>query len=163
MGVEGMDVESIEFAVAVWREDGQWLVSSLPAKGALSVELLTSALRRLPGEGGVFGIVGIVDECFVALRSAGESVRAVVSDGAAILDWALAAEVADLIGLEFEDEDLEEFEPVGDLAIFADFGLGADELRLLCADEDLYPDEQVTAIAKRLGFDSELASVLRSD
>ena len=139
------------------------MVSSIPARGALTVDLLTSTLRQLPGEGGVFGIVGIVDECFVALHSAGESVRAVISDGAATLDWALAAEVAELLGLEYEDDQLEEFEPVGDLTLFSDFGLGADELRLLCVDEDLYPDEQVKAIAKRLGFESELASVLRSD
>jgi putative tRNA adenosine deaminase-associated protein len=86
-----------------------------------------------------------------------------ISDGAAILDWALAEEAADVIGLDIDDDDLEDFEPVGDMSIFADFGLDADELGLLCRDEDLYPDQQIKAIAKRLGFSEQLKSVLRAN
>ena len=79
------------------------------------------------------------------------------------MDWSLAEEAADVIGLDIDDDDLEDFEPVGDMIIFADFGLGADELGLLCRDEDLYPDQQIKAIAKRLGFSEQLKSVLRAN
>jgi putative tRNA adenosine deaminase-associated protein len=124
---------------------------------------LISTLRQLPGEGGVFGLIGVVDEYFIVVRQAAGSSRAMISDGAAILDWALAEEAADVIGLDIDDDDLEDFEPVGDMSIFADFGLGADELGLLCRDEDLYPDQQIKAIAKRLGFSEQLKSVLRAN
>jgi putative tRNA adenosine deaminase-associated protein len=124
---------------------------------------LISTLRQLPGEGGVFGLIGVVDEYFIVVRQAAGSSRAMISDGAAILDWALAEEAADVIGLDIDDDDLEDFEPVGDMSIFADFGLDADELGLLCRDEDLYPDQQIKAIAKRLGFSEQLKSVLRAN
>ena len=32
---------------------------------------------------------------------------------------------------------------------------------MICEDEEMYPDEQVRAIAKRLGFARELAEALR--
>ena len=139
------------------------MASSLPARVATSMDDLISTLRQLPGEGGVFGLIGVVDEYFIVVRQAAGSSRAMISDGAAILDWALAEEAADVIGLDIDDDDLEDFEPVGDMSIFADFGLGADELGLLCRDEDLYPDQQIKAIAKRLGFSEQLKSVLRAN
>lgn len=158
-----MDANAIDFAVAVWHEEGQWMASALPARVATSMDDLISTLRQLPGEGGVFGLVGVVDEYFIVVRQAAGSSRAMISDGAAILDWALAEEAADVIGLDIDDDDLEDFEPVGDMSIFADFGLDADELGLLCRDEELYPDQQIKAIAKRLGFSQELKSVLRAN
>ena len=79
-----------------------------------------------------------------------------------VLDWSLAVEVADLIGLDWDEDDVEEFEPVGDLQVCADFGLDTDELLMICQDEDLLPDEQVRAVAKRMGFGAELSAVLRS-
>ena len=139
------------------------MASSLPARVATSMDDLISTLRQLPGEGGVFGLIGVVDEYFIVVRQAAGSSRAMISDGAAILDWSLAEEAADVIGLDIDDDDLEDFEPVGDMSIFADFGLGADELGLLCRDEDLYPDQQIKAIAKRLGFSEQLKSVLRAN
>jgi hypothetical protein len=33
---------------------------------------------------------------------------------------------------------------------------------MICQDEELYPDEQVRAIAKRLGFAMELSAALRT-
>lgn len=163
MGTQQMDADSIDFAVAVWREEGQWLASALPARVATSMDELTKALRQLPGEGGVFGFVGVVDEYFIVVREVAGSARAMISDGAAILDWVLAEEAADVIGLDIDDDDLEDFEPVGDMSIFADFGLDEDELGLLCRDEDLYPDQQIKAIAKRIGFSQQLKSVLRAN
>ncbi len=158
-----MDANAIDFAVAVWHEEGQWMASSLPPRVATSMDDLISTLRQLPGEGGVFGLIGVVDEYFIVVRQAAGSSRAMISDGAAILDWALAEEAADVIGLDIDDDDLEDFEPVGDMSIFTDFGLGAEELGLLCRDEDLYPDQQIKAIAKRLGFSEQLKSVLRAN
>ena len=33
---------------------------------------------------------------------------------------------------------------------------------MICQDEEMYPDEQVRAIAKRLGFARELTAALRT-
>ena len=80
--------------------------------------------------------------------------------GTAILDWELAAEVADVIGLDIDEDELEDFEPIGDLSLFADFGFDSTELALLCGDVDLYPDEQVRTIAKRMGFLPQLSAAI---
>ena len=79
-----------------------------------------------------------------------------------MLDWSLAEEAADLIGLEWEEDDLEEFIPIGDLSILTDLGLDADELSLLVDESDLYPDDQVKAIAKRLGLGEQFDKALRA-
>jgi len=55
-----------------------------------------------------------------------------------------------MIGLS--EDDLEEFEPAGDVRLLEEFGVSAEEIELLCANEDLYPDEQLAAIAERLGI-----------
>ena len=162
MATGDVDAASIDFAVACWREEGLWSVTALPARSTASADALVSALRQFPGEGGVFGIVGVSDEFFIAIRQLGDRTKALISDGSAILDWDLAEEVADLVGLQVDEDDLEEFEPIGDLSLFSDFGLDSTEMSLLCADEDLYPDEQVRTIAKRVGFLAQLSAVVRA-
>ncbi len=62
-----------------------------------------------------------------------------ISDAIALLDWPIAAEAADLIGLEWDEADLEEFEAAGDVSLCVDFGLDAAELIMICQDEDLVP------------------------
>ncbi|CAB4863741.1 unannotated protein [freshwater metagenome] len=160
MGTQLVEAESIDFAVAVWREEGIWMAAALPVRGAITAEALTSALRQFPGEGGVYGLVAVSDEFFAAVHQIGDRTRAFISDSTAILDWSLADELAEMIGLQVEEDELEDFEAIGDLSIFADFGLDATEVSMLCADDEMYPDEQVKVIAKRVGFAAQLASVL---
>lgn len=154
--------EDVDFALAAYREEGRWIVARLPARAATTAEHLAAALRQLPGEGGVFGFVCIAEEFFVVLRTVPGDVRGLISDGACMLDWSLAADVADLIDLDWDEDDVEEFEPAGDLQLCTDFGLDADELLMICQDDELLPDEQVRAIAKRMGFGAELSAVLRA-
>lgn len=155
-----MDPNAVDFAVAAFREEGRWTVTALPARMAASAESLIAALRQLPGEGGTFGFVGAADDYFVAVRVSAGQVRGVISDALAILDSPLAEELADVLQVEVDDEELEDYVAIGDLGIFADFGLDADELELVCEDEELYPDEQVRSIANRLGFGAELRLAL---
>lgn len=49
----------------------------------------------------------------------------------------------------------------GDARILADLGLPADELEVLAVQTDLYPDEQLAAIAGRCGFAHHFAEVLK--
>lgn len=162
MSADEVTDEDVDFAMAAYREEGRWIVATLPARTATTAEHLVAALRQLPGEGGVFGFACIAEEFFVALRTVPGGVRGLVSDSVCMLDWSLAAEVADLIDLEWDEDEVEEFDPAGDLHLCSDFGLDADEMLMICQDDELLPDEQVRAIAKRMGFGSELSAVLRS-
>lgn len=156
-----MTADVVDFAVAAYREEGRWTVVPLPPHAVTTAQGFVASLRQLPGEGGVFGIVGVADEFFILAHTVRDGVRLMISDAAALLDWSLAQEAADLIGLEWDEDDIEEFEAAGDVSLCTDFGLDGAELVMICQDEELYPDEQVRAIAKRLGFAKELAAALR--
>lgn len=156
-----MTADVIDFAVAAYREEGRWTVVPLPPHAVTSAEGFVASLRQLPGEGGVFGVVAVADEFFLLAHTVRDGVRLMISDAAALLDWTLAQEAADIIGLEWDEEEVEEFEAAGDVSLCAEFGLDGPELMMICQDEELYPDEQVRAIAKRLGFAPELAAALR--
>lgn len=162
MSTEEVSAENIDFAIAAYREEGQWTVVALPAKAVVTAEGFVSSLGQLPGEGGVFGVVCISDDFFILAHTVRDGVRLMISDAIALLDWSIAREAAELIGLEWEEADVEEFEAAGDVSLCADFGLDEAELVMICQDEELYPDEQVRQIAKRLGFSKELATALRS-
>ena len=51
-------------------------------------------------------------------------------------------------------------QPAGDLSVFADLGVPAMEVAMLCEDADLYPDEMLDSIASRLGFGEEFRQTL---
>ena len=160
---EEVTADDIDFAIAAYREEGRWVVMSLPDRTVVTAAGFVATLRQLPGEGGVFGFVSVGDEFFIFAHTVRGGVRLMVSDAVALLDWPIAAEAVELIGLEWDEADIEEYEAAGDLALCEDFGLDAQELAVICQDGDLpYPDEQVRAIAKRLGFGAELAAVLRT-
>lgn len=161
MTAETVEADHVDFAVAAYREDGRWVVVNLPPASVVSADGFVHALRQLPGEGGVFGAVCISDEFFVLAHTVREGVRMMISDAMALLDWSLAQETADLIGLDWDEADIEEFEAAGDVTLCADYGLDGPELVMICQDSELYPDEQVRAIAKRLGFAPELSVALR--
>jgi putative tRNA adenosine deaminase-associated protein len=163
MDVDEVTPEDIDFAVAAYREEGRWTVIPLPPSAVVTADGFVASLRQLPGEGGVFGFLSVSDDFFILAHTVRDGVRLMISDAIALLDWAIAIEAAELIGLEWDEADIEEFEAAGDVSLCEDFGLDATELMMICQDEDLqYPDEQVRAIAKRLGFGAELAAVLRA-
>ena len=66
-------------------------------------------------------------------------------------EWELAASAIDALGLPTpEDED--EQVPAGDLDLLGDLGMGAMDMGVLLDDFDLYPDEMLSDVARRLGF-----------
>ena len=161
MSAEEVTADVVDFAIAAYREEGRWTVVSLPPAAVVTAEGFVASLRQLPGEGGVFGVVSIADEFFILAHTVRDGVRLMISDAVALLDWSLAQEAAELIGLEWDEADIEEYEAAGDVSLCVDFGLDGAELIMICQDEELYPDEQVRAFAKRLGFAKELAATLR--
>ena len=76
-----------------------------------------------------------------------------LSDLTAALDWPLARQVMAHLDLAIpEDEDLDQVLPAGDLSIFADLGIDEMDLGMIAGDLDLFPDEALAIIARKLGF-----------
>jgi putative tRNA adenosine deaminase-associated protein len=150
-----------DFAVAAYREEGQWVVATLPPSAAEELDLLVRALRQQPGEGGSIGLVSVAEDFFVAVRVYGDDERILLSDVTAAQDWPLAREVLDRLDLPMPDDDeMDQVQPAGDLSAFADLGLPPMEVAMLCEDDDLYPDEALGSIASRLGFGEEFEQAL---
>jgi len=148
-----MAVDDIDYVVAAWREEGLWSAAPLPPHAADSLDNLVHALRQLPGEGGVLGLVSLAEDITIIVRTQGPDVRVCMSDATAAEDFDLAAEIVDLVGGPLADE-VDEDEPAvaGDVTLLRDLGLDARELQMLCEDEDLFPDDILSAVAARLNF-----------
>jgi len=105
--------------------------------------------------------VAVGDDFFVALRAIGGQVAVFLSDLTAALDWPLARQVLGHLEIELpDDEDLDQVLPVGDLSIFADLGIDEMDLGMLAGDLDLFPDEALAIIARKLGFGHALDRAL---
>lgn len=150
------------FGVAVVREDGKWRCTAMRKAALNSLAAAETELRELRSAGAVFGLLDIDDEFLVILRPAPAGTRLLLSDATAALDYDIAAEVLDNLDSDIDDEDLEDADPFeeGDLGLLADIGLPAGVLGVIIDDDDTDIDEQITAIAERMGFEGELSAVL---
>lgn len=150
------------FAVAAVREDGLWRCSRLDEDALVDLDAAITQLRELRSTGAVLGLLDVDDEFFVIVRPIPGGVSLMVSDAVAALDYDIAADALDLLRVELppDDDVLDDPWPEGDLGILADLGLPADELEVLAGELELYPDEQITTIARRCGFADALAEVL---
>jgi putative tRNA adenosine deaminase-associated protein len=155
-----MAAESGGFALIVLRVDGEWQLSPLPEALMDDLDGLTDALGQQSPYQVPIALVDVEDEFFVALRLDREGQpRALLSDVTAAADYDLAADVLDLLD-EDAPEDLEDVWPAGELDIFADLGLPELELGAILEDLDLYADEMLLAIARRLGFGDQLSATV---
>ena len=151
--------ETQDFAIEAWHEDGRWSVASLPDPDDLTH--IVDRLKKQQTNGGAVALIAIDDEFFLAIRVLGTHVKFFISDITCAIDYEVAAEFLELADLDQPGEDDEPL-PAGDLDIFADLGLHSMELSTICDDADLFPDEQIEAIANRLGFSDQLTELLES-
>lgn len=148
------DVTSSDFCVAVYREDDAWEAVVLPVAVTENLDAIIAALRRQPGISGAIGLVAVGDDFFVICRVTSSQVAVFLSDLTASVDWPLAAQVLDFLDIAVPyDEDLDQVLPAGDLSILADLGVDEMELCALSGDLDLFPDEVLVSLARRVGFD----------
>ena len=155
------DVGSSDFAVVVYREDDAWEAEVLPVALTESLDGLIHALRQQPSIGATIGLTSVGDDFFVALRVLGSQISVFLSDLTASVDWLLAREVLDYLDIPVpDDEDLDQVFPAGDLSIFADLGIDEMELGAISGDLDLFPDEMLASVARRLGFGHALERAL---
>ncbi len=143
--------DAVDFALAAYREDGVWTVQELAHDHIDDVETVSHALRRFPGDGGAVGMIAIDEDFFVIVRVAGAATRVLLSDITAAGEWELASSAVDFLGLP-EPEDEDDQVPAGDLDLLGDLGMHAMDMGVLLDDADLYPDEMLSDIARRLGF-----------
>ena len=143
--------DGIDFALAAYREEGVWQVQELAHDVLGDIGTLSHALRRFPGDGGAVGMIAIDEDFFVVVRVAGANVRVLLSDFTAADEWELASSVVDFLNLPMPEDD-DEQAPAGDLELLGDLGMHAMDLAVLLDDVELYPDEMLSDIARRLGF-----------
>jgi putative tRNA adenosine deaminase-associated protein len=144
-------LDGVDFALAAYREEGLWQVQDLAHDVLVDVDTLTHALRRFPGDGGALGMVAIDEDFFLVVRVAGASTRVLLSDITAADEWEIAASAVDHLGLPTPEEDDAQV-PAGDLDLLGDLGMPAMDMGVLLDDFDLYPDEMLSDVARRLGF-----------
>ncbi len=144
--------EAEAYAVLVTREQGLWQVEVLPDAVTGDLDALVAAVRQQPGDAGAFALVDVADEFFVVVRVQQGTVRLLLSDVTAALDWDLAAQVLDDLDVDPPGEDEQDVEPAGDLGIFEDLGLDAREMEAFLSDLDAYADEMLSSLARQLGF-----------
>jgi putative tRNA adenosine deaminase-associated protein len=144
----------VDFALAAYREEGEWQVEELAHDVLTDIETLAHALRRFPGDHGAVGMVAIDEDVFLIVRVAGAQTRVLLSDITAADEWELASSAVEFLGLPF-DEDDDEPVPAGDLDLLGDLGMSAMDMGVLLDDEELYPDETLSEVARRIGFGTQ--------
>lgn len=155
------DSSSEDVAVIVYREDETWDVDLLPTALTEDLAGLMHALHQQPSIGGTLGLAAVGDDFFVVVRVLAGQVSVFLSDLTAAVDWALARQVLDYLELDVpEEEDLDQVLPAGDLSIVADLGLDEMDLGMIAGDLDLFPDEALAIIARKLGFGQALERAL---
>ncbi len=141
------------FAVAGFRDGGEWRCALLPPSVLGDLGVLLSALRSQPPDGGPFVVASVDDEFFLIARQSGARISLVLSDLTAAVEYPLARQVLDRLGEEPpEDEELDEVWPIGDLDVFDDLGLSEEEMEGVLDDLDAYPDEMLETIVDRIGL-----------
>jgi putative tRNA adenosine deaminase-associated protein len=153
--------ETLDFALLAWREDGTWQVSRLPDDALTDIGIVLDALRAQQVDGGALALMAIDDSFFIAIRQVGERMQMVLSDAMMALDYEIAAEVLELLDIESPEED-DADEPAGDLNIFADFGIDALDLQMICDDDELFPDEQLESLSRQIGFGNEFMEIVEN-
>ncbi|MEI6648832.1 MAG: tRNA adenosine deaminase-associated protein [Actinomycetes bacterium] len=147
---------SEDFGVIAWHEDGRWSLSRM--EQTRDVGHIIDQLKAQQGNGGALALIAIEENFFIVARALGAHMQMMISDVTYATDYEVAAEIIEVLDLPFpEDED--DSQPGGDIDLLADLGMNAMELEALCDDPDLYPDEQIDAIAARLGFGDEFVEL----
>jgi len=147
------NAEGVDFALVAYREEGVWQVQELAEDAAGDLEGFAHELRRYPGDGGSLGLVSVDEDFFLMVRVLGAHTKILLSDITAATDWPIAKQAVEELELPQPDDE-DDQAPAGDLAIVSDLGMGAMDMGALLDDVELYPDEMLGDIARRLGFGS---------
>ena len=157
-----MENELSDLALLAWRDEGIWRISELDIDATRDIGLALDALRAKQVNGGCLALLAIDDSFFIVIRQIGMKMQMVLSNVMSALDYEIAAEVLELLDIELPAED-DYHEPAGDLNLLEDLGIDAMELQAICDDDEMFPDEQLEAIARRIGCGDEFLDALESE
>ncbi len=149
----------LDIAIAAWHEDGRWTLGILPDPTDIA-QIITS-LKSQQTNGGAIAMISIDEEFFILIRVLGSHISLFLSDATCALDYPVAEELLEIAELPLPDDDDEDPTPIGHIDILSDLGMNAMEISALCDDAELFPDEQLEAIANRLGFGGQFAELLQ--
>ena len=153
-------INDVDIAVAAWHEDGRWTLALLP--DAHDLAQIIDRLKSQQTNGGAIALIAIEDEFVIIARMLGDQMQMMISDVTYALDYEVAAELIEVLDLEFPEEE-DESQPGGDLDLLNDLGVSQMELLTILDDPELYPDEQLEALANRLGFGDQFNQVIESN
>ena len=151
---------SVDFGCIAWHEDGRWSVNSLTS--TRDIGSIIDSIKAQQTNGGALALIAIEDEFVIIARALGDQMQMMISDVTYALDYEVAAELIEVLDLEFPEEE-DESQPGGDLDLLNDLGVSEMELLSILDDTELYPDEQLEAIANRLGFGEQFNQVIESN
>ena len=151
---------SVDFGIIAWHEDGRWDATRLISNRDIGA--IIDSLKAQQTNGGAIALIAIEDEFVIIARALGDQMQMMISDVTYALDYEVAAELIEVLDLEFPEED-DEVQPGGDLDLLNDLGVSEMELLTILDDSELYPDEQLEAIASRLGFGEQFNQVIESN
>jgi len=151
---------SVDFGCIVWHEDGRWSVNTLAS--TRDIGSIIDSIKAQQTNGGAIALIAIEDEFVIIARALGDQMQMMISDVTYALDYEVAAELIEVLDLEFPEEE-DESQPGGDLDLLNDLGVSEMELLSILDDTELYPDEQLEAIANRLGFGEQFNQVIESN
>ena len=151
---------SVDFGCIAWHEDGRWSVNSLAS--TRDIGSIIDSIKAQQTNGGAIALIAIEDEFVIIARALGDQMQMMISDVTYALDYEVAAELVEILDLEFPEEE-DESQPGGDLDLLNDLGVSEMELLSILDDTELYPDEQLEAIANRLGFGEQFNQVIESN
>ena len=151
---------SVDFGCIAWHEDGRWSVNSLTS--TRDIGSIIDSIKAQQTNGGAIALIAIEDEFVIIARALGDQMQMMISDVTYALDYEVAAELIEVLDLEFPEEE-DESQPGGDLDLLNDLGVSEMELLSILDDTELYPDEQLEAIANRLGFGEQFNQVIEGN
>ena len=145
-----------DLGVIAWREDGVWSVAQLTHTRDLGA--IMDQLNSQATNGGALALLAVEEDFFIVARKLGSQMQMMISDVTYALESDLASDLIEMLDLPFPEED-DESQPGGDIDLLADLGMNAMELEAICDDVELFPDEQIDAIAARIGFGEQFTEL----
>ncbi|MEN9735589.1 MAG: hypothetical protein RL129_299 [Actinomycetota bacterium] len=146
-----------DFGIIAWREDGTWSVAQLTDTDELGL-IMDQLIERSRQYGGAIALVSVAEDFFIVAREIGTEMKMMISDATFALENDLAVDLLEMLDLPFPEED-DDAQTGGDVDLLTDLGINEMELEAIAADSEMYPDEAIEAIAKRLGFGDEFVDL----
>ena len=119
-------------------------------------------LKAQQGDMGSIALIAIDEEFFIIARSTGRTMQMMLSDVTYAVEYEIAADLIDALDLPFPEDD-DDPQPGGDIDLLSDFGINAMDLEIMSNDLEMYPEEQITSLAHRLGFGEQFDQLYDRD